>query len=175
MVKPRSLLGALLIGAVVSLSPAAARAQLVPLGDEDERAPVTGDLEAPEGSRRSGPRLPLVTAGSIFAGLGGMSLMAASITWIVAAGNAAGLDNDCPNKMCVEGSIGADRLQTARDAEKAAAILTGIGTPMLAGGMVLLLYASAFPGSGSPRKDSPLRAAPVFAPGFAGGTFQARF
>lgn len=171
MMKPRSLLGALLIGAVVSLSPAAAQAQLVPMGDEDERAPATGDLEAPEGSRRGGPRLPLVTAGSIFAGLGGMSLMAASITWIVAAGNAAGLDDDCPNKICVEGTFGADRLQTARDAEKAAAILTGIGTPMLAGGMVLLLYASAFPGG----SRGPVKAAPVFAPGYAGGMFQARF
>lgn len=173
--KPRSLLGALLIGAAVSLSPAAARAQLVPLGDEDDSAPPSGDLEAPEGSRRGGPRIPLVTAGSIFAGLGGMSLMAASITWIVAASNAAGLDDDCPNKVCVEGSFGADRLQTARDSEKAAAILTGIGTPMLAGGLVLLLYASAFPGSPKAPKAPKVRAAPVLAPGFAGGMFQARF
>ncbi len=104
-------------------------------------------------------------------GLGAATLMAAGITWIVAAGHAARLDDECPDKRCVEGTPGGDAYVAARDSERASGILAGVGAPVMASGVVLLLFTSAF----RPTSAASVRAAPAIGVGFAGGTLEARF
>src|ERR1044071_3955716 len=67
--------------------------------------------------RAGGGLSPLTITGTSLAGLGGATIMASGICWLVAAGSTAHLDEDCPNKTCVEGSPGAHSLETARDAK----------------------------------------------------------
>jgi hypothetical protein len=84
---------------------------------------------------------PVMIVGTAVAGLGGATIMAAGICWLVAATSASRLDEDCPNKTCVEGSTGARSLETARDAKSAAIVLFAIGLPVTTAGTVMLLYA----------------------------------
>jgi hypothetical protein len=174
MAMPRCSLGALLTVAIVSLAPAGARAE----GPAAVGAPMAA-APAPAAAGDDGPPPPppsssagpaLATGGTILAGLGGATLLAASIAWLTAAGDAAKLDDECPNKVCVEGTPGGDALVEARDAERAAGVLVGVGTPLLAGGLVLTLFSTAFGSRGGP-----VRVVPSVGLDFAGGTLQGRF
>ncbi|HSN96814.1 MAG TPA: hypothetical protein VLS89_00905, partial [Candidatus Nanopelagicales bacterium] len=129
--------------------------------DASERA-----APAPRGG---GAGTALVAGGGIVAGLGMMSIMASGIAWLAAAGNAARLDTECPDKVCVAGTRGADALEDARDLEKASGILFGVGAPLLAGGSVLMLMSSGF------RGGPPIQATPVVGAGFLGGALEGRF
>jgi hypothetical protein len=112
---------------------------------------------------------PLTITGTSLAGLGGATIMASGICWLVAATAASRLDEDCPGKVCVEGSTGARSLETARDAKSAAIVLFAIGLPMTTGGVVLLLYAD-------PRdRRRTLRLTPSVGPDRAGADFHLRF
>jgi hypothetical protein len=97
-------------------------------------------------------------------------LLAAGISWITAASNAAKLDTECPDKICYEGTPGGDALETARDAEVAASVLTGVGMPLLAGGLVLVVFSRSLSSS-----EPPVRALPAVGQGFAGGAIVGRF
>ena len=89
---------------------------------------------------KRGKESTLMIVGTTVAGLGGATIMASGICWLVAASSASRLDEDCPNKVCVEGSTGARSLETARDAKSAAIVLFAIGLPVTTGGFVMLLY-----------------------------------
>jgi hypothetical protein len=111
----------------------------------------------------------LSIVGTAVGGLGGATIMAAGICWLVAAASASRLDEDCPNKVCVEGSTGARSLETARDAKSAAIVLFAIGLPVTTGGLVMVLYAD-------PRdRRRTLRVAPTVGPERAGADLQLRF
>ena len=103
------------------------------------------------------------------AGLGGATIMASGICWLVAATEASRLDEDCPGKVCVEGSTGARSLETARDAKSAAIVLFAIGLPVTTGGLVMLLYADS-----SDRRRT-LGVSPSVGPDRAGANFHFRF
>lgn len=172
---PRYPLGALLMIAAVLLVPSAARAQ-VPGTSATAAVETTSDPgpveipTPPPSPGGSSPRMALATGGSVLGGLGLVAFMAAGISWLVAAGDAARLDDECPNKTCVEGTPGGDALVRARGAARASVVLVGVGTPLLAGGLVMSLFATAFPRSGAA-----VNAAPVVGPTFAGGTLRVTF
>lgn len=109
---------------------------------------------------------PIATVGIILTGLGGATVFAAGVSWLVAAANAARLDDNCPDKQCVEGTRGADDLQTARDAAAGAGILTAIGAPVLASGVILWALGAA---------GSPTNTALQVVPTPAGVTVRGRF
>lgn len=111
----------------------------------------------------------LTIVGTAVAGLGGGTIMASGICWLVAASSASRLDEDCPGKVCVEGSSGARSLETARDAKSAAIVLFAIGLPVTTGGLVMLLYAD-------PRdRRRTLRVSPSVGPDRAGADLHFRF
>jgi len=141
--------------------------------------PVTAGAQAPEpngaGLGKIKPRgsggagSTLMVTGTVLAGLGGATIMASGICWLVAAGSASHLDQDCPNKVCVEGSTGERSLQTARDAKSASIVLFAIGLPVTTAGTVLLLYVD-------PRdKRRSIMLSPRVGPERAGADFQFRF
>ena len=111
----------------------------------------------------------LMIVGTSVAGLGGATIMASGICWLVAASTASHLDNDCPGKVCVEGSSGAQSLETARDAKSAAIVLFAIGLPVTTGGLVMLLYAD------SSERRRTLGLSPRIGPDRAGADLQFRF
>ena len=95
--------------------------------------------------------------------------MAAGICWLVAAASASNLDQECPGKVCVEGSTGARSLETARDAKSAGIVLFAIGLPVTTGGFVMLLY------SDSRDRRRTLGVSPHVGPERAGADLQLRF
>ena len=97
----------------------------------------------PTRSSEGNPRTPLAIVGGALAGLGGLTLFAAGITWIVAAGESAQLDSECPNHKCYEDSPGGDSYKEARDAAEATDVLVGLGFPIMGTGIVMLLFAAA--------------------------------
>src|SRR5262249_12113573 len=99
--------------------------------------------DVPPPPHRGSAKVPLAVGGSVAAGLRALTLVPAGITWLVAASESLTLSNECPNHECVEGTTGGDNYVTARDAGRGANILAGIGTPLLATGIVLLLFSSA--------------------------------
>jgi hypothetical protein len=118
---------------------------------------------------RGGGGSPLMVTGTVLAGLGGATIMASGICWLVAAAEASRLDDECPNKVCVEGSSGERSLETARDAKSASIVLFAIGLPVTSAGLVLLLYTD-------PRdRRKTLRLSPSVGPERAGADFQFRF
>jgi hypothetical protein len=90
----------------------------------------------------SGGGGPLRISGGVVLGLGLAVLFGAGVTGIVAAAETSRLGDNCPNKVCYEGTRGADALNTARDAAYAADWLIGIGAPVTASGTILLLYSA---------------------------------
>jgi hypothetical protein len=113
----------------------------------------------------------LRVVGGGLAGLGGLGLLGASITWLVAAGERLALNNECYDKICYEDSPGGDTLVRARDAERAAGIVFGLSVPVLATGLVLVLVGSGL----KPQSNPTLRVAPVVGPKGSGLTMEARF
>jgi hypothetical protein len=84
-----------------------------------------------------------MVTGTTLAGLGGATIMASGICWLVAASSASRPDEECPNRTCVEGSSGERALETARDAKSASIVLFAIGLPVTSAGLVLLLYSDS--------------------------------
>jgi hypothetical protein len=141
-------------------------------GEEEE---ATLARSAPLSAREDGDgaATALGITGTTFIGLGAATFLAAGITWTVAAASAARADQECPNDRCVEGTIGADSLRTARDAEKGADVLVGIGAPVLATGLVLAIVARGLR-SGSKRAAA-VTAAPVVGSTGGGAVVHVRF
>jgi len=131
-----------------------------------------GEVPLPEApAKREGRGMSSVAlAGTLLTGLGGGTLMASGIVWIVAASEASRLDDECPDKRCVEGTTGGDSLERARGAQKAAGILFGIGFPMTMAGVVCFLYT----GSIGKRKAS-VSVAPQISSRGAGGRLEVTF
>jgi hypothetical protein len=101
------------------------------------------------------PRAPLAIAGGALAGVGVLTLFAAGITWLVAAGESLKLEDECPNHRCYTGTPGGDSYETARDTAQATDVLVGIGAPVMGAGLVMLLYAAALGPSRPPMQPAP--------------------
>lgn len=100
---------------------------------------------------------PLRVTGGVVFGLGLATLFGAGVTAIVAAAQTSRLSDDCPGKICYEGTSGGRALNTARDAAQAADWLIGIGAPVTASGMLMMLYSIVVE-----RADARLAPSPVF-------------
>jgi hypothetical protein len=74
----------------------------------------------------------------VLSGLGGVAVIAAGISEIVALSSIGQLSFDCPKNVCVRGTAGGDAYIRAQDAEKAADILVGVGLPTFGAGISLL-------------------------------------
>lgn len=99
--------------------------------------------------------------GTIVLSLGLATMMGAGIAAIVAGASALDLEDECPGKVCFEGSRGEDRLHRARDAARATDWLLGIGMPVVASGAVMLMYSAVLGRRGSASVPPPvLRAGP---------------
>lgn len=103
---------------------------------------------------------PLRITGVVVLSLGIATLFAAGVTAIVAGASTVGLDDDCPGKVCFEGTSGARKLDRSRDAARATDWLLGIGGPVVASGTVMLLYSAVVE-----RRDSASRYSPVLRAG----------
>ncbi|MBK8255058.1 MAG: hypothetical protein IPK82_20660 [Polyangiaceae bacterium] len=110
------------------------------------------------------------TVGVVLVALGGLTLFGAGVSAIVAGVEAADLNDECPNKVCVEGTRGARSLERARGAALATDWLIGIGGPVAASGTVMLIYAAALSRIGK----SPYTGPVVFA-GPTGGALRFQF
>ncbi|MBW2453106.1 MAG: hypothetical protein JRI68_01270 [Deltaproteobacteria bacterium] len=110
---------------------------------------------------RSSAKLPLVITGSSLAGLGVLTLFAAGITWLTAAGHAAQLDCDaddltsqyewercCPNGKCVKGTSGGDSYESAKDLSVASEVLVAVAFPMMGVGVSLAILGAGIRGGG---------------------------
>jgi hypothetical protein len=129
------------------------------------------EVPLPEAPKREGRGISsLALTGTLLSGLGGGTLMASGIVWIVAASEASRLDDECPGKRCVEGTTGGDSLERARGAQKAAGILFGIGFPMTTAGLVCFLYTGSLG-----KKKASVSVAPQVTPRGAGGRLQVTF
>lgn len=117
--------------------------------DPSVQAPRDPSFDGARGSQSGSARTPLVIAGSVLTGLGAATLLAAGITWTVAAGESLELDDECPDNVCYTGTPGGDAYEHAKDAEYAADVLVGIGAPVTGAGVALLLYAAGLGSSGS--------------------------
>jgi hypothetical protein len=126
-------------------------------------APSAPRIEDARSDGSSSAKAPLAITGGALMGLGGLTMIAAGITYLVAWGDSRALDDECPNQVCIEGTRGGDSLERAKDASDAADILAGIGAPVFGTGLVLLLYSAALGGE----KTSRLRASPSVTPGGA--------
>lgn len=157
--RARTLLGgALLVSAALFASPA--RAQSAPDGSIDPPGVAVQHVaQAASPTHGSGPkaeerwwedppvqerdktaRITLTAVGGGLAGLGALAMLGAGITWLVAAGESTVLDDECPNKICYEDSRGGEALERARDAERGAGIVFGIGFPVMTAGFVMMLF-----------------------------------
>ena len=99
---------------------------------------------------RSGAKIPLAITGSVFAGLGMMTLMAAGITWLTAWGESRELEDKCyshkdsdgdpiPPGYCVKGTAGGDAYERTRDSALASQILVGVAFPLMASGLAMTI------------------------------------
>ena len=103
---------------------------------------------------------PLRITGVVVLSLGVATLFGAGVAAIVAGASSIDLDDECPGKVCVEGSSGARNLDRTRDAARATDWLLGIGGPVVASGTVMLLYSAVVE-----RRDSASRYSPVLRAG----------
>src|SRR5262245_20176831 len=128
------------------------------------------EVPLPEPKREGRGMSALALTGTLLSGLGGGTLMASGIVWIVSASEASRLDDECPNKRCVEGTTGGDALERARGTQKAAGVLFGIGFPMTVAGVVCFLYTGSLG-----KKKASVSVAPQVTPRGAGGRLQVTF
>jgi hypothetical protein len=143
-------------------------------GPKSSSAPAGRWWEDPPVERRSSSsRITLTAVGGGLAGLGALTMLAAGITWLVAAGESFALDDECPNKLCYENSRGGDALERARDAEAASGILVGIGMPLMTSGFIMMLFGAGMADGGAERAS--VRVAPVVAQDGSGLKLEARF
>lgn len=99
------------------------------------------DKHVPVPSASADARAPLMSGGAILGAVGSASLMAGGLAWLIAVSSFATLDDECPNRICVEGTRGGRAYKTARDGERAAGIMAAIGLPMVAASAVLFTLA----------------------------------
>ena len=118
----------------------------------------------------SGASRPLLSTGAVLMGLGIMTLFGSGVAGIVAAVEASQLGEECPNKVCYEDTRGGRSLARARDAALASDWLLGIGAPVTASGVVLMLYSAVVDRYG--RVVSP---SPVFSASPTGGSLMFKF
>lgn len=113
---------------------------------------------------RSSAKIPLVATGSALAGLGVLTLFAAGVTWLTAAGHAAQLDCDsedltseyewercCPNGYCVKGTSGGDAYESAKDLSVASEVLVAVAFPMIGVGASMAILGAGIRGGGDRR------------------------
>jgi hypothetical protein len=122
-------------------------------------------VEPPPPRPGSSMKPTFMITGYSLIGLGTLTLMASGIVFLTAAGAAGRLDDECPQKRCVEGSEGADTLERARDGEQAADVLVGIALPVMTAGFVLVLYSGGFQ-----KSRTTVRVAPSVTARSAGGS-----
>jgi hypothetical protein len=116
-------------------------------------------------------KLPLRTVGTVLAGLGMATWLAAGVTALVAVAGADDLERECPGRICVEGTRGGDSYEMARDASKATDILVGIAAPVLGTGGILLLFSAAI----GPRGPATEARAKVLTAGSTPGSIAVHF
>jgi hypothetical protein len=130
-----------------------------------QEAPAAAEPPPPKPG--SGAATAVQVTGYVLMGLGMLTMFASGIVFLDAAGAAGRLDDECPNKRCVEGSEGAKSLETARDTEEAADVLLGVSLPVITAGVVMVIYSGGF----SKRKTT-VRVAPAVTARSAGGAFR---
>jgi hypothetical protein len=106
--------------------------------------------------------------GAVFTGLGGLTVMASGITWLVAWGKSGGLDDDCPEGYCIEGTRGGDRYQAVEDLAATSELLLGLGASATLSGIALLVL-------GGTLRGKPERSRFDASIGPTGGSFEVRF
>jgi hypothetical protein len=126
-------------------------------------------FEPPPPPKRTPAGKAIEITGLSLTGVGTLTVMAAGITGLVAWGASSRLDDECPNKRCVEGTTGADSLETARDSARATEVLLGIGLPVLTAGFVLMIYSGGF------KKRPAMAIAPRASPRAAGAKVEVLF
>jgi hypothetical protein len=134
------------------------------------RTALAQEEPVPPRPKRDGGGSALLITGSVFVGVGSLSIMASGIAWTVAAAEASKLDSECSGKVCVEGTAGAESLDTARDAKSASIVLFAIGLPVTTAGFVLMLYSGGL----SERRRS-VSVAPTVGPGGGGARLRMSF
>jgi hypothetical protein len=154
--------GSLALTIVFALAAAKPRTALA------QEAPAA--VEPPPPRPSSSMKPTFMITGYSLVGLGTLTLMASGIVFLAAAGAAGRLDEECPNKRCVEGSEGADALERARDGEQAADVLVGIALPVMTAGFVLVLYSGGFQ-----KSRTTVRVAPSVTARSAGGSVGVSF
>jgi len=87
-----------------------------------------------------------MVSGTIIGSLGLAATTAAAFTWLVGWADSTKLDDECPNGDCVIGTRGGDRYQRVQNAADASEILIGVGTPMMFGGLAVLIVGTALRG-----------------------------
>jgi len=127
-------------------------------------------VEPPPPKPGSSMKPTFMITGYSLIGLGTLTLMASGIVYLTAAAAAGRLDEECPNKRCVEGTEGADALDTARDTEQAADILVGIALPVMTAGFVMVIYSGGFQ-----KSRTTVRVAPAVTARSAGGSVGGSF
>ena len=91
-------------------------------------------------STKSSAKAPLEITGSVLAGLGAFTLLAAGVTWLTAATESLGFDEDeCPNHRCVEGTRGGDAYEATRDLANATDVLLVVALPSIGAGLSLVI------------------------------------
>jgi hypothetical protein len=165
------------VAALVAVALCSALARPVEAQQPQAPEPARDPKEAKAAEKRKDDKpnpagTTLAVTGTSLMGLGAATLFASGICWIIASAEASRLDEECPNKQCVEGSMGARSLRTARDTERAGDITFGVGMPVLATGFVLVLMASGLSRKNERRTIS---AAPVVSESEAGGVVGVSF
>jgi hypothetical protein len=96
----------------------------------------------------AGPAKPIVTVvGGVVAGLGALTMFAASVTWLTAWTKSLDVDEEnCPGHQCVEGTRGGDAYEATKDLARATDILLGVGLPAIGGGLSMLIIGASMRG-----------------------------
>jgi hypothetical protein len=100
-------------------------------------------------SSEKGAKVALEVSGSVAAGLGAATLMAAGITWIVAWSRSISLEDDWPHGYCVQGTRGGDDYEATRDLSNASDVLMAVAFPTIVGGLSLVILGAGLHGDAS--------------------------
>ena len=86
-------------------------------------------------------RTPLVAVGAPLLGVGALTLLGSGVAWLIAFGAAQDLEEECPNRRCVEGTPGGRAYVRARDGAVVAEVMAAVGLTALGAGIVVLSLA----------------------------------
>jgi hypothetical protein len=100
-------------------------------------------------SSEKGAKIALEVSGSVAAGLGAATLLAAGITWLVAWSRSLSLEDDCPHGYCVQGTRGGDTYEATRDLSNASEVLLAVAFPSIVGGLSLVILGAGLHGDSS--------------------------